>query len=112
MGGFPGANDNDAEVLEQHFGENWQAVMGAYPKDKRESLVMEARAAAFANKYGKHRRGVERQSTPPGFWRQDMPSTQQIKEDRAQAEAMDKQRIEERYREAMRDGGRWLFRDE
>ncbi|TKA66490.1 hypothetical protein B0A55_09167 [Friedmanniomyces simplex] len=112
MGGYHGANDTNAEVLEKHFGENWAAIIAAYPPDKREKLLLEARASAFANQYGKHRQAFARRSTPPGFWRTDMPTTQQVEEDRAEAQAMVRQKVEERYREAMRDGGRWMFRDE
>ncbi|KAK3112655.1 hypothetical protein LTR53_010852 [Teratosphaeriaceae sp. CCFEE 6253] len=113
MGGYPGADDTESQVLEQFFGDNWQLIMGAYPKSKRDELVLEARAAAFANKFGKHRKAAaERHSTPPGFWRTEMPTTQQVAEDRAQAQVLAGKKVEERYREAMREGGRWLFRDE
>ncbi|KAK0847317.1 hypothetical protein LTS02_014531 [Friedmanniomyces endolithicus] len=112
MGGYHGADDSDAEVLERHFGENWAAVIAAYPLDQRARLLDEARASAFANQYGRHRAGVARRSTPPGFWRTDMPSTQQVEEDRREAQGMVRRKVEERYREAMREGGRWMFRDE
>ncbi|KAK3074579.1 hypothetical protein LTR53_002857 [Teratosphaeriaceae sp. CCFEE 6253] len=113
MGNYPGADDTESQVLEQFFGDNWQLIMGAYPKSKRDELVLEARAAAFANKFGKHRKAAaERHSTPPGFWRTEMPTTQQVAEDRAQAQVLAGKKVEERYREAMREGGRWLFRDE
>ena len=105
-------NKSDAEVLEAYFGDNWQAIVGAYPADRRKSLLQEARASAFANQYGKHRNAFERQSTPPGFWRTDMPSTQEAAEYRAQAEAEKKVQVEARWRDAMRGGGRWKFRDE
>ncbi|KAK4580158.1 hypothetical protein LTR86_000361 [Recurvomyces mirabilis] len=103
---------SDAEVLEAYFGPSWQAIVGAYPADRRKSLLQEARASAFANQYGKHRNAFERQGTPPGFWRTDMPSTQEANEYRAQAEAEKKVQVETRWREAMRGGGRWKFRDE
>jgi hypothetical protein len=41
-----------------------------------------------------------------------MPSTQEAEQDRARAHEIYLQKVEERWREAMRDGGRWLFRDE
>ncbi|KAK0352013.1 hypothetical protein LTR94_022561 [Friedmanniomyces endolithicus] len=112
IGGYHGADDSDAEVLERHFGENWAAVLAAYPLDQRDRLVEEARASAFADRYGKHRQAFARRSTPPGFWRTDMPSTQQVEEDRREAQGMVRRKVEERYREAMREGGRWMFRDE
>ncbi|KAK0932782.1 hypothetical protein LTR29_015634 [Friedmanniomyces endolithicus] len=112
MGGYHGADATDAEVLERHFGENWAAIIAAYPPGKRASLTEEARASAFADRYGRHRQAFARRSTPPGFWRTDMPSTQQIEEDRVEAQGMVRRKVEERYREAMREGGRWMFRDE
>ena len=60
----------------------------------------------------KHRQAFERRSTPPGFWRTDMPTTQEEEDDRAKAREMVKAKVEERWREAMREGGRWLFKDE
>ena len=49
--------------------------------------------------------------TPPGFWNADMPSTQQEAENREAARAMERERIQERYFEALR-GGIWKFADE
>ncbi|EMC96332.1 hypothetical protein BAUCODRAFT_70304, partial [Baudoinia panamericana UAMH 10762] len=88
---------SDSEVLTAYFGSNWQQI---------------ARASAFANKYGKHRNAFERRSTPPGFWRTEMPTTQEVEDDRIRAREVVSEKVEERWREAMRDGGRWLFRDE
>jgi len=107
-----GATKPDSEVLEDYMGPNWEQLMGAYAPDKRKDLLMQARASAFANQYGKHRHGFERRSTPPGFWRTDMPTTQEAEEDRAKAQDLERRKVEERGREAMREGGRWLFRDE
>ena len=107
-----GSGKSDAEILEQHFGPNWEQIMGAYGKERRNALLQEARTAAFANQYGKHRNAFERRSTPPGFWRTDFPTTQEAAEDREQADAMARQQVDVRYREAMRENGRWMFRDE
>ncbi|KAK4550574.1 hypothetical protein LTR36_000153 [Oleoguttula mirabilis] len=113
MAGRGDDNKSDAEVLENHLGPNWQQMVGACPRDKRDDMLKQARTASFANRYGKHRHAFERRSTPPGFWRTDMPTTQEAAEDRVKAQAMIRQKVEERWREAMRDGdGRWLFRDE
>lgn len=50
--------------------------------------------------------------SPPGFWRTDFPSTQEDEADRTAGRRMEAEMIQERYREAMRPGGRWRFRDE
>ena len=103
---------SDAEVLEAYLGRNYNQILTAYNPAKRKDLLIQARAHAFANQYGKHRQAYERPRSPPGFWRTGMPSTQEAEEDRAKAHEMERQKVEERWREAMRDGGRWLFRDE
>jgi len=50
--------------------------------------------------------------SPPGFWNADFPSTQEMEAEREEAAKREKQTVQDRYREAMRPGGRWLFRDE
>ncbi|KAK3625676.1 hypothetical protein LTR56_020288 [Elasticomyces elasticus] len=112
MGVFGAQQGTDVEVLESYLGPNWADIFGAVGPEKRQQMREDARVAAMSNKFGKHKRAFERRSTPPGYWRTDMPSTQEVLEDRAQAEIMARQKVEERWREAMRDGGRWKFRDE
>ena len=106
------SNKTDAQVLEEYLGPNWDTMMGAYDPEKRKDLLVQARAYTYANQHGKHKQAFERRSTPPGFWRTDMPTTQEEQQDRARAHEMERQKVEERWREAMREGGRWLFRDE
>ncbi|RMY38349.1 hypothetical protein D0865_13120 [Hortaea werneckii] len=111
--GLAGSGKSDAELLEEHLGPNWQEIIGAFTHEKRMRLLEEARTALFANRYGKHRHAFERRSTPPGFWRTEFPTTQEEEADRAKAQELTKQKVEERWREAMREGdGMWLFRDE
>ncbi|KAI7282070.1 hypothetical protein KC345_g3759 [Hortaea werneckii] len=111
--GLAGSGKSDAELLEEHLGPNWQEIIGAFTHERRTRLLDEARTAQFANKYGKHRHAFERRSTPPGFWRTEFPTTQEAAADRAKAQELTKQKVEERWREAMREGdGMWLFRDE
>ncbi|KAI9807503.1 MAG: hypothetical protein M1825_005443 [Sarcosagium campestre] len=69
-------------------------------------------AKSLADQYGKHRQAFERRKTPPGFWRADMPNTQELERDREVARRMEREKVGERQREAMRRGGKWLFRDE
>ncbi|KAI7218977.1 hypothetical protein KC333_g3264 [Hortaea werneckii] len=111
--GLAGSGKSDAKLLEEHLGPNWQEIIGAFTHEKRMRLLEEARTAQFANRYGKHRHAFERRSTPPGFWRTEFPTTQEEEADRAKAQELTKQKVEERWREAMREGdGVWLFRDE
>ena len=75
-------------------------------------MLLQAQAARMAQVYGKHRQRYERRTTPPGFWRVGFPSTQEVEIDRERAERMEREQVEERRKEAMREGGRWVFRDE
>jgi hypothetical protein len=81
-------------------------------KEERAEIWVEAKTRELANKYGKHRHRFSRMRSPPGFWNADFPSTQELDADRAEAGKRENELIQDRYREAMRSGGRWLFRDE
>jgi hypothetical protein len=109
---LPPSSKSDAQVLEDMFGSSYAEVMAQYPPHKHAELLIQARAQEFANEHGKHRKTFERAATPPGFWRTEMPSTQEELEDRRKAEEMERMKTEGMWREAMRGGGRWLFRDE
>lgn len=112
MGGTELTGKTDVEALEAFLGEDWRDHIGVYSAEKRKEIVTQAHVFVFANQHGKHKSAFERRSTPPGFWDTDFPTTQQIEENRKQAVEMEKKEVEERWREAMREGGRWLFRDE
>lgn len=112
MGGTELTGKTDAEALEAFLGDDWRNHIGSYSAEKRKEIVTQAHVFVFANQHGKHKTAFERRSTPPGFWDTDFPTTQQIEDNRKQAIEMEKKQIEERWREAMRSGGRWLFRDE
>ncbi|EME48137.1 hypothetical protein DOTSEDRAFT_102454, partial [Dothistroma septosporum NZE10] len=58
----------------------------------------------------KHKTAFQRRSTPPGFWDTGFPSTQEDEVNRAQAKEAERREVEQRYREAMREAGRWKFR--
>ena len=109
---LPPSSKSDAQVLEDMFGSSYAEIMASYPPHKHAELLIQARAQEFANEHGKHRNTFERAATPPGFWRTEMPSTQEEWEDRRKAEEMERMKTEGMWREAMRGGGRWLFRDE
>lgn len=104
--------DDDDLTLQGYLGGGYaQIIKNATPEEKKQMLV-DARTKAFADQHGKHRQAFERRNTPPGFWRTDMPTTQEEEEDREEARRMERQKVEERWREAMRGGGRYIFKDE
>ncbi|USW49533.1 Putative DNA endonuclease activator Ctp1 [Septoria linicola] len=112
MGGQKVSGKTDAEALGEYLGPQYQQLMASYGTTKQKDTVLQAHAAAFAKQHGKHRQAFERQSTPPGFWRTDFPTTQENLEDRQKARENERLLVEARYREAMMDGGQWIFRDE
>lgn len=98
-------------LLESYLGDDCHRL-STMSEDEKETLWVEAKTRELANASGKHRHRYARMSTPPGFWRADFPSTQEGEEYREEAAKLERDIIEERYREAMRPGGLWMFRDE
>ncbi|KAH6986143.1 DNA repair protein endonuclease SAE2/CtIP C-terminus-domain-containing protein [Ilyonectria sp. MPI-CAGE-AT-0026] len=107
----PAQRQEEQKLLEDYLGD-YAYRLTTMNKTERDELWVEAKTQELANKYGKHRHRYSRMRSPPGFWNADFPSTQELEADRAEAEKRNKQSVQERYREAMRPGGRWLFRDE
>lgn len=103
--------DEEASLLEGYLGYD-RTRFNCLTEDEKRKLVIQAKANQFANEHGRHRQAYERNTSPPGFWRTDMPTTQELEEDRKAAHQVTQRKLEDRYREAMRPGGRWIFRDE
>lgn len=116
LGGLPGKSgaeqeEEDQAILEEFAGEDTRLLRNMSGKE-RENLLVEARARALANQYGRHRHTHQRAQSPPGFWRTDMPDTQEEEDDLEAAKRLEREKVEERYREAMRPGGLWTWADE
>ncbi|KAL1955671.1 hypothetical protein VTO42DRAFT_8216 [Malbranchea cinnamomea] len=101
----------DRQLLEEYLGESKCILRNMSDKELRE-LLIDARAKQLADLFGRHRQAHERARSPPGFWRTDMPSTQELERDRELAKEMERIKVMEKYREAMRPGGLWVFADE
>jgi hypothetical protein len=66
---------------------------------------------AFVQMYGKHRDAFPRHTTPPGFWNSGFPDSLEMKQYREQADMMEREKVEERKREAEKGkGGRFVKR--
>ncbi|KAG5292708.1 peroxisomal membrane protein PEX16 [Histoplasma ohiense] len=104
-------DQEDREVLDEYLGDNRVVLETTTEKELRE-LLLDARTRYLANKFGKHRHAHERARSPPGFWRTDMPSTQELDRDREDAKKAEQEKLAERHKEAMRPGGIWRFADE
>lgn len=65
-----------------------------------EAVEKEDIAKEFTNRYGRHRDAFGRMETPPGFWNSHFPSTQELGEQRQQAEEMRRKKVEGMRKEA------------
>ncbi len=109
----PGESEDQADwrLLRNFLGDNHRQLK-TMSSDERSDLLTEAKVKEFANRFGCHREAFSRSREPPGFWELDFPSTQEEEEIRAKAEVWEREKVQERYWEAMRKGGRWVFADE
>lgn len=112
IGGVQITRKTNREVLVEYLGPDYDKIMAIHGPEKRKDLIMQAHAMEWARRSGSRRQSGVRSSTPPGFWRTDMPSTQEVADDRDKADEIEKHKIMERWHEAMRPNGRWRFRDE
>lgn len=101
----------DVKLLEDYLGDDAHKL-GIMTRDEKEETWLLAKTWELATKFGRHRQRYSRMPSPPGYWTVEFPNTQERAEERRQAEEIQKALVNERYREAMRPGGRWLFRDE
>lgn len=105
------ARGPDVELMEGFLGEDAYRLMGMSLDEKR-GIWLKAKMRDLANRYGRCRHRVARRPSPPGFWNPDFPNTQEVKENRQEAEKIERRMVDERWQEAKRGGGRWMFRDE
>jgi len=101
----------DEILLEEFMGDNAYRVRNM-TKNERDELLLQAKTRELANKFGRHRHAYERPTEPAGFWRADFPTTQEEREDQERAKKIERAAVAQRYAEAMRPGGRYIFRDE
>ncbi|KAF2755203.1 SAE2-domain-containing protein [Pseudovirgaria hyperparasitica] len=103
------SQEEEERLLRHYLGDAYRHDM---TMDYRAEMLLSARAQLLANQHGKHRQQHERRSSPPGYWDTDFPSTQELDRRGEEARKRDQAIVEERWREAMREGGRWVFKDE
>jgi hypothetical protein len=109
----PLSSEEEENLLEEYLGDAYSHMqLTQMSSEERQELVLQARTKKMAKESGKHREAYERRRTPPGFWRVDFPTTQEQQEDRQRAKEQEKAIVQERWLEAHRKGGKWIFRDE
>ena len=109
----PGESEDDADrrLIQEFLGDK-HGQLGSMSTKERSDLLIEAKVKEFANRYGCHRQAFARPREAPGLWDVDFPTTQEEAEDRAAADVMEREKVQERYWEACRPSGKWMFADE
>lgn len=109
----PLSPSEEEALLEDYLGDAYSNMqLTQMSSEERQELVLQARTKKMAKESGKHREAYERRRTPPGFWRVDFPTTQEQQEDRERAKEQEKAIVQERWLDAHRRGGKWIFKDE
>lgn len=103
--------EDETRLLKEFLGRDANRLLKHMGKEERRETLIKAKTRELANKHGKHRHAYERRKSPPGFWRADFPTTQEEMEDREEAREFERELVRKRYEEAMRGGGKWVFRD-
>ena len=109
----PGESEDEADrrLLQDFLGDKRRQLRTMTPKE-RSDLLIEAKVWEFANRFGSHRQAFARPREAPGMWDVDFPTTQKDAEDRAAADLIEREKVQERYWEATRPKGKWIFADE
>ncbi|CAD6572073.1 MAG: hypothetical protein ASARMPRED_005040 [Alectoria sarmentosa] len=109
----PGESEDEADwrLMQEYLGDN-RRQLRSMPTEERSDLLIEAKVKEFANRYGCHRQAFARARDAPGLWEVDFPTTQEEAENRIAAEIVEREKVQERYWEATRPKGKWMFADE
>lgn len=107
----PAQVTEDRKLLEEYLGDKAYRLF-SMTKEEKDEVWLEAKTKELADRIGKHRHRFSRMKSPPGFWRTDFPDTQEGQQEKEDAARREREIVQERYREAMRPGGKWVFRDE
>lgn len=103
---------SEDELLRQFLGPGSESRISMLTPLARANLLHEARAKKLLTaRDNADRPDFGRQATPPSFWDVEIASTQEQRKNREQAKLKEREEVEWRYHEAMKDG-RWLFVDE
>lgn len=105
---------NEERLIKYYLGDMFDLEeVKAMKQESKTHMVLQAKTKLLADRVGRHKiKPMGRAKSPPGFWDYDMPTTQQLEAQREEADARQKELIAQKHREAMRPGGRWIFRDE
>ena len=108
----PDANISEDDLLLYLLGQGSEDKIRALTDVARENLLHEARAKRVADAFGRHKKVHHRAEDPTGFWNVEMPGSQEERSNREESKRRERDEVENRYREACKDGSRWVFADE
>lgn len=111
-GGRTSSQEERNQALLEEFLGDGKHKLNSMSASEKDELLIQAKTRELSNKLGRHRHAFERRKSPPGFWDTDMPSTQEELNTRNLARKAERELVEQRYMEAMRPGGAYIFRDE
>lgn len=104
---------SDDELLLEFLGKGSEPKIQSLTPLARRNLIHEARAQKVAGAFGNtHRSSFDRPKTPPDFWGVDVLGSQEERTSHQQARLLERDEVEKRYQEALKENGRWLFADE
>ena len=109
----PGESEDEADqrLIQEFLGSDHRQLRSMSTKEKSD-LLIEAKVKEFANRFGSHRQTFPRAREAPGLWEVDFPTTQEEAKNRAAADVMEREKVQERHWEATRPKGKWIFADE
>jgi hypothetical protein len=104
----------DEKLIKYYLGARFnQARVTRMNSDERDDLIMKAKQQLISERHIRHRvKPNQRRQSPPGYWDVEFPVTQEVEAQREEADRRERAEVEERYREAMRPDGKWIFKDE
>ncbi|KAL8733418.1 MAG: hypothetical protein Q9181_003582 [Wetmoreana brouardii] len=105
--------DEDVQMITDFLGDGAAGRLRKMSREERNEVLLQAKTKILADHYGRHREVYAREPSPVGYWDVDMPNTQEAREQGRLAEVRMRQKVEERWREAMKgEEGLWMFTDE
>ncbi|KDN64294.1 putative DNA repair protein/CtIP [Colletotrichum sublineola] len=88
---------SDTKLFEDYLGDRVAITLGM-SKAEKDELWVEAKTWQLANELGKHRHRYARRPSPPGFWNADFPTTQEVEDEKSEAEKRERHLIRESRR--------------
>ncbi|KAK1975843.1 DNA repair protein/CtIP [Colletotrichum cereale] len=85
---------SDTKLFEDYLGDRVTITVGM-SKAEKDELWIEAKTWQLANELGKHRHRYARRPSPPGFWNADFPTTQEVEDEKSEAEKREKRLVQE-----------------